>query len=300
MRPEPPFGRRAAAMITPFTAGGALDLEGTARLAVHLVDRGGSDALVLNATTGESATTTDAEKDAVLRAVLEAVGDRASVIAGVGTSDTRHTIALARAAAAAGAHGLLVVTPYYSRPTQEGIVRHLETVADATELPVMLYDIPARTGAGTELTADSLRRLAGHPRIRAVKDCAYDLLKSGLVMESTDLAYYSGCDELHLPLYALGATGYVSTVANVAGPQVRAVLDAVDAGDLATATRLHRRLLPLVDTMMTGVPGTVSVKALFAAAGMPGGPVRGPLLPAGEELTGRLVEDLKAVLAPAS
>ncbi|MFF2376813.1 4-hydroxy-tetrahydrodipicolinate synthase [Streptomyces xiamenensis] len=300
MRPEPPFGRRAAAMITPFTAGGALDLEGTARLAVHLVDRGGSDALVLNATTGESATTTDAEKDAVLRAVLEAVGDRASVIAGVGTSDTRHTIALARAAAAAGAHGLLVVTPYYSRPTQEGIVRHLETVADATELPVMLYDIPARTGAGTELTADSLRRLAGHPRIRAVKDCAYDLLKSGLVMESTDLAYYSGCDELHLPLYALGATGYVSTVANVAGPQVRAVLDAVDAGDLATATRLHRRLLPLVDTMMTGVPGTVSVKALFAAAGMPGGPVRGPLLPAGEELTGRLVENLKAVLAPAS
>jgi 4-hydroxy-tetrahydrodipicolinate synthase len=300
MRPEPPFGRRAAAMITPFTAGGAFDREGTARLAVHLVDRGGSDALVLNATTGESATTTDAEKDAVLRAVLEAVGDRASVIAGVGTSDTRHTIALARAAAAAGAHGLLVVTPYYSRPTQEGIVRHLETVADATELPVMLYDIPARTGAGTELTADSLRRLAGRPRIRAVKDCAYDLLKSGLVMESTDLAYYSGCDELHLPLYALGATGYVSTVANVAGPQVRAVLDAVDAGDLATATRLHRRLLPLVDTMMTGVPGTVSVKALFAAAGMPGGPVRGPLLPAGEELTGRLVENLKAVLAPAS
>ena len=161
MRPEPPFGRRAAAMITPFTAGGALDPEGTARLAVHLVDRGGSDALVLNATTGESPTTTDAEKDAVLRAVLEAVGDRASVIAGVGTSDTRHTVALARAAASAGAHGLLVVTPYYSRPTQEGIVRHLETVADATELPVMLYDIPARTGAGTELTADSLRRLAG-------------------------------------------------------------------------------------------------------------------------------------------
>ncbi|MGW8847440.1 4-hydroxy-tetrahydrodipicolinate synthase [Streptomyces xiamenensis] len=300
MRPEPPFGRRAAAMITPFTAGGALDLEGAARLAVHLVDRGGCDALVLNATTGESATTTDAEKDAVLRAVLEAVGDRASVIAGVGTSDTRHTVALARAAASAGAHGLLVVTPYYSRPTQEGIVRHLETVADATELPVMLYDIPARTGAGTELTADSLRRLAGHPRIRAVKDCAYDLLKSGLVMESTELAYYSGCDELHLPLYALGATGYVSTVANVAGPQVRAVLDAVDAGDLATATLLHRRLLPLVDTMMTGVPGTVSVKALFAAAGMPGGPVRGPLLPAGAEFTGRLVEELKAVLAPAS
>ncbi|GAA2044100.1 MULTISPECIES: 4-hydroxy-tetrahydrodipicolinate synthase [Streptomyces] len=300
MRPEAPFGRRAAAMITPFTADGALDTEGTARLAVHLVDRGGCDALVLNATTGESQTTTDAEKDTVVRAVVEAVGDRATVIAGVGTSDTRHTVALARAARSAGAHALLVVTPYYSRPTQEAIVHHLATVADATELPVMLYDIPARTGAGTELTADSLRRLAEHPRIRAVKDCAYDLHKSALVMSGTELAYYSGCDELNLPLFALGATGYVSTVANVAGRQVRAVLDAVDAGDLAAATRLHHHLLPLIDAVMMEVPGTVAVKALFEAAGLPGGPVRGPLLPAGAELTGRLVDGLKGALAPVS
>ncbi|WP_326599665.1 4-hydroxy-tetrahydrodipicolinate synthase [Streptomyces sp. NBC_01803] len=291
-----PFGRCAAAMITPFAEDGSLDLPGTQRLAAHLVDRGSCDALVVNGTTGESPTTTDTEKAAVVRAVVEAVGDRASVVAGVGTADTRHTVALARAAETAGAHGLLVVTPYYSRPTQEAIVHHLRTVADGTGLPVMLYDIPARTGTGTALTADSLRLLAGHERIVAVKDCAFDPLKSGLVMADTGLAYYSGSEETNLPLLALGAAGCVSTVANVAGHQVRAALDAFAAGDHGTAARRNAALLPLVNAVMGEVPGTVAVKALFRAAGLPGGPVRGPLLPAGEELTGRLVDALKSVL----
>ncbi len=283
-------------MITPFAEDGSLDLDGAQRLAAHLVGRGGCDALVVSGTTGESPTTTDAEKAALVRAVVEAVGERASVVAGVGTADTRHTLALARAAEAAGAHGLLVVTPYYSRPTQEAIVQHLLTVADGTGLPVMLYDIPARTGTGTALTAASLHRLAEHERIVAGKDCAADPLKSGLVMAGTDLAYYSGSDETNLPLLALGAAGCVSTVANVAGRQGRAVLDAFAAGDHAPAARRHGALLPLVGAVMGEGPGTVAGKALCRVAGLPGGPVRAPLLPAGEELTGRLVDALKTAL----
>ncbi|WP_129839031.1 4-hydroxy-tetrahydrodipicolinate synthase [Streptomyces sp. RFCAC02] len=291
-----PFGRCAAAMITPFTDDGALDPGGAQRLATHLVDRGGCDTLVLSGTTGESGTTSDAEKATLVRAVVEAVGDRAAIVAGVGSADTRHSVELARQARSAGAHGVLVVTPYYSRPTQEGIVAHLGTVADATDLPVMLYDIPARTGEGTALTADSLRRLAEHPRIVAVKDCAGDLMKTGLVLADTDLAYYAGSEELNLPLLAIGARGVVSTVANVAGAQVRAVVDAFTAGDAAEAGRRHRALLPLADAVFGEVPGAVAVKALFRAAGMPGGPVRAPLLPAGRETTERLVAALRTAL----
>jgi len=251
---------------------------------------------VLNGIAGESPTTSDEEKTTLVRAVAEAVGDRARIVAGVGSADTRHSVELARAAERAGAHGLLVVTPYYSRPTQEAIARHLAAVADATALPVMLHDVPARTGEGTALTAGTLARLAEHPRIRAVEDCAGDLMKTAKVLGSTALACYSGRDELNLPLRAIGAHGCVSTVANVAGPAVRGVLDAFDAGDHAEATRRHLALVPLVDAMTSKVPGTVAVKALFAAAGLPGGPVRPPLLPADAALTARLADALRRVL----
>ena len=287
-----PFGRVAAAMITPFTEEGALDLAGARKLATHLIDRGGCDALVVNGTTGESPTTTDEEKLTLLRTVLEAVGDRAVVTAGVGTADTAHTVALAKACEQAGAHGLLVVTPYYSRPTQQAITHHLATVADATALPVLLYDIPARTGEGTALTADTLRALAEHPRVQGVKDCAHDLLKSGAVLADTGLAYYPGCDEEILPWRAIGAAGCVSTVAGVAGTLVRNLLDAFDTGDLAGARQHHHRLSPLIQALQAA-PGTVTVKALYAAAGLPGGSVRGPLLPADAALTARLVEEFK-------
>lgn len=283
-----PFGRTAAAMITPFAEGGALDLDGAQRLATHLVDQGGCDGIVVSGTTGESPTTSDAEKEALLRAVVEAVGDRARITAGVGTSDTRHTVELARSAEKAGAHGLLVVTPYYSRPPQDAVAEHFRTVADAVGLPVMLYDIPARTG--TELAADTLLRLAEHPRITAVKDSAYNLLKAAKVMAATDLAYFSGCDELNLPLRAIGGAGYVSVVANVAGKQVRAVLDAYDAGDPGEAARRHLALTPLIERMMAaGTPGVATAKALLGALGLPAGPVRAPLLPAGQELTDGLL-----------
>ncbi|MFB6555345.1 4-hydroxy-tetrahydrodipicolinate synthase [Streptomyces sp. NPDC056405] len=295
-RPSPPpFGRALCAMVTPFTGTGALDLDGAQRLADRLVSRG-CDGLVLSGTTGESPTTTDAEKAALVTAVREAVGDRASVVAGVGTADTRHTVELALAAERAGADGLLVVTPYYSRPPQDALEAHFLEVADACGLPLALYDIPGRTG--TRIEPDTLVRLAGHPRIVAVKDCSYDLLGTQKVLSRSDLAYYAGCDEQVLALYAVGAAGYVSTVANVVPDLFRAVLDAFDAGDTGRAALLQRRAIPLVEPMMAaGLPGTVTAKALLGALGLPSGPVRAPLRPADRETTDRLLATYEELVA---
>ncbi|MEU3500122.1 4-hydroxy-tetrahydrodipicolinate synthase [Streptomyces hundungensis] len=283
------FGRALCAMVTPFTASYELDLPAAQELAGHLVDNG-CDGLVLNGTTGESPTTSDEEKTALVRAVVEAVGDRAAVVAGVGSASTAHTVELARAAERAGAHGLLVVTPYYSRPPQDAVEAHFRTVADATGLPVMLYDIPGRTG--TRIEVDTMLRLAEHERVVAVKDCAYDLLGSTKVIGRTSLAYYSGCEELNLPLYAVGGAGYVSTVANVAPAPLRAVLDAYDAGASAEAARLNQLVLPLVELMMaSGLPGTVTAKSLLNL------PVRAPLLPAPPGEAARLGVARDVVLA---
>ncbi|MFF5102310.1 4-hydroxy-tetrahydrodipicolinate synthase [Streptomyces sp. NPDC000134] len=283
-----PFGRALCAMVTPFTADGALDPDGAARLADHLVTRG-CDGLVLSGTTGESPTTTDAEKSALVGAVRSAVGGRASIVAGVGTADTRHTLELARAAERAGADGLLVVAPYYSRPPQDALEAHFREVADASDLPVMLYDIPARTG--TRIAPATLVRLAGHPRIVAVKDCAHDLLGTQRVLARTALAYYAGCDEENLALYASGAAGYVSTVANLVPGHLRAVLDAFDAGRTAEAARLQTGAAELIEAVMAaGLPGTVTVKALLGGLGLPAGPVRAPLRPAGRETADGLRE----------
>ncbi|MFI5795564.1 4-hydroxy-tetrahydrodipicolinate synthase [Streptomyces sp. NPDC051677] len=277
----PPFGRALCAMITPFTGSGALDLDGAQRLADRLVSAG-CDGLVLSGTTGESPTTSDAEKAELVAAVREAVGERASVVAGVGTFDTRHTVHLATAAEKAGADGVLVVSPYYSRPPQDALEAHFREIADASGLPVMLYDIPGRTGVRIE--PDTLIRLAEHPRIVAVKDCSYDFLGAQKVLRRTGLAYYAGCDEHNLALYAVGATGYVSTVANVVPAQLRAVLDAFDAGDTAEAARLQQRATELVELMMaSGLPGAVTAKGLLGALGLPAGPVRAPLRPADQE-----------------
>ncbi|MFG3246000.1 4-hydroxy-tetrahydrodipicolinate synthase [Streptomyces sp. NPDC048187] len=286
--PSPaPFGRALCAMVTPFTESGALDLDGAGRLADRLVARG-CDGIVLSGTTGESPTTTDAEKAALVAAVREAVGDRAALVAGVGTADTRHTVESALAAEKAGADGLLVVTPYYSRPPQDALAWHFREVADASGLPVMLYDIPGRTG--TRIEPDTLVRLAEHPRIVAVKDCSYDLLGTQKVLSRTGLAYYAGCDEEVLALYAIGAAGYVSTVANVVPELFRAVLDAFDAGDTGRAALLQRRAVPLVEAMMAaGLPGTVTAKALLGALGLPAGPVRAPLRPADPAATAGLL-----------
>jgi 4-hydroxy-tetrahydrodipicolinate synthase len=290
-----PFGRTLCAMITPFTEEGALDPDGARKLAAWLVAEG-CDGLVLSGTTGESPTTTDAEKAELIKAVREAVGDRVSLVAGVGSADTRHTVELALAAEKAGADGVLVVTPYYSRPPQEAVEAHFRAVADASELPVMLYDIPGRTG--TRIEPETIISLAAHPRIVAVKDCSYDFLGTQKVLARTDLAYYAGCDEHVLALYAVGAAGCVSTVANAVPAEIAAILDAFDAGDTTRATELQLRATPLIEAMMgAGLPGTVTAKTLLTRLGRPAGPVRAPLLPADRETADRLLAHYKALTA---
>ncbi|WP_413806843.1 4-hydroxy-tetrahydrodipicolinate synthase [Streptomyces sp. OE57] len=286
---QTPFGRVLTAMVTPFTTDGALDLDGAQRLAAHLVDAG-NDGLIVNGTTGESPTTSDAEKAQLVRAVVEAVGDRAHVVAGAGTNDTRHSVELARAAEQAGAHGLLAVTPYYSKPPQEGLLRHFTAIADATGLPVMLYDIPGRSGVpiGTE----TMVRLAEHPRIVANKDAKGDLGRASWAIARSRLAWYSGDDMLNLPLLSVGAVGFVSVVGHLVSPELRAMLEAHLAGDVAKATEIHQKLLP-VFTGMFRTQGVITAKAALALQGQPAGPLRLPLV----ELTAEETEQLKRDLA---
>ena len=277
--PTRPFGAVLTAMVTPFDAEGALDVPAAQALAVKLVDDG-HDGLVVSGTTGEAPTTTDAEKDLLLRAVLEAVGDRVTILAGVGTNDSRHTVELAEQAAKAGAHGLLVVTPYYNKPPADGLLAHFRVVADATELPVMISDIPAR--AGVRVGTPTLLRLAEHPRVVAVKDATGDLFAGSQVMAATDLVYYSGDDALNLAWLAQGAAGMVSVVGHVAGAAYITMVDAVDAGDLATARRIHTTLIPAVREIMSPASqGAIRAKAAQQLTGvLAQRRTRLPLLPA--------------------
>ena len=291
------LGRVLTAMITPFNEDGSLDLPGAVELARWLTRDGWNDGLVVNGTTGESATTSDAEKNALVEAVAGGVGGSAKVIAGVGSGDTKHSIELAKAAEAAGADGLLVVTPYYLRPTQEGVLRHFEAVADSTSLPVMLYDIPKRTG--TAIEPATLLAAAKHDRIVAVKDAKGNLESSAWVMRDTSLVYYSGEDALNLPLLSIGARGFVSVIGHVAADLLREMLEAFEAGEPARALELHRRLLPVARGIFRA-PGAASAKAALAARGLPAGPMRAPLVDLTERERRTLAEDLAmAELPPA-
>jgi 4-hydroxy-tetrahydrodipicolinate synthase len=284
---ETPFGRVLTAMVTPFTADGGLDLDGAQRLATHLVEHG-NDGLVVSGTTGEAPTTTDDEKERLLRAVLEAVGDRATIVAGVGTNDTRHTIELAHAAEKAGAQGLLVVTPYYSKPPQAGLLNHFRQVADATGLPNMLYDIPGRTG--TPIETDTLVRLAEHDNIVAVKDAKGDLEATSWVLKRTGLAYYSGDDKVTLPLLSVGAVGVVGVPTHLFATETAAMIAAYLRGDVAGALALHRQLLP-VFTGFFRTQGVILTKAALKLVGLPGGPVRPPLVDATDDQIEQLRRD---------
>lgn len=278
--PSRPFGSVSTAMVTPFTPAGEVDLAAVKRVASYLIDHG-HDGVVVNGTTGESPTTTDREKLSILEAVLETVGDRATVVSGAGTNNTAHSVELARSMAGAGAHGLLVVTPYYNKPTQDGVVAHVETVAEAGGRPVMVYDIPGRSGVA--IAPESLIRLARHDLIVAVKDAKGDLFSSAEVMLATGLAYYSGDDELNLAHLVQGASGLVSTVGHVTGDQWRRLVDAVDAGDLVTAREIQQRTLPVVRAVMKTSQGAIMVKAALQLAGvLDNRDVRLPLTPAGE------------------
>jgi 4-hydroxy-tetrahydrodipicolinate synthase len=281
-------------MVTPFRADGTLDLDAAQRLAAHLVDHG-HDGLVVNGTTGESPTTSDDEKERLVRAVVEAVGDRARVVAGSGTNDTHHTIELSRTAEKAGAHGLLIVTPYYNKPPQEALVRHFVAAADSVDLPVILYDIPGRTG--TPIEYDSLVRLAEHERVLAVKDAKGDLFEGSRVMASTDLAYYSGDDPMNLAWLTHGATGVISVVGHVYGAEYAAMVAAVDAGGLPAALAIHRRLIPAVRAIMDrSSQGAIRAKAALQLLGViPERTVRPPLLDATDDEVARLREALGTV-----
>jgi 4-hydroxy-tetrahydrodipicolinate synthase len=278
-------------MVTPFDVSGDLDLDKAAELATYLVDEQGNDGLVINGTTGESPTTTDAEKADLVRAVVDAVGDRAHIVAGVGTFDTVHTIHLAEQAAKSGAHGLLVVTPYYSRPPQTGLLVHFRAVADATELPVMLYDIPHRTG--TPIATETMIELAAHERIVAVKDAKGDLPATSRVLAETELAYYAGDDAMTLPLLSIGGVGLVGTSTHFSGAGAKQLIEAFERGDVGGALQKHRELLPI----FTGIfrsQGTILVKAGLKLGGRDVGPVRPPLVDATEHEISHLRQDLAA------
>src|ERR1700712_1339768 len=256
--PAAPFGRVLTAMVTAFDDDGSVDLDGTARVAAHLADHG-HDGVVVSGTTGESPTTSIEEDGRILRAVLEAVGDRLTVVAGVGTNDTAHSVELATQAEKIGAHGVLLVTPYYSKPTQEGVAAHFEAVAGASDLPVMLYDIPGRTGV--TIARDTYRRVAANERIVAVKDAVGDLARGVRIMADTGLAFYSGDDVLNLGWLTHGGCGIVSVVGHVAGDRYAEMVDAVDKGDLSGALATYRELVPVVEAVMTTAQGAMTAKA---------------------------------------
>jgi len=285
----PPFGQLVTAMVTPFAADGTLDLDAAARLAAYLVDEQANDGLVISGTAGESPTTSDQEKADLLRVVLDAVGDRARVITGVGTFDTHHSVQLARQAADLGAHAVLVVTPYYSKPPQAGLLAHFTEVAGATDLPVIVYDIPHRSGVA--ISSETLIRLADHPHIVAVKDAKGDLAASAKVMAGTDLAYYSGEDALTLPLLSVGGVGIVGTSTHFCGPGTKAMIEAYVRGDVATALRRHRELLPIY-TGIFATQGVILVKAGLELQGRGVGGLRSPLVPA----TALEIEALRSAL----
>jgi 4-hydroxy-tetrahydrodipicolinate synthase len=281
-------------MVTPFDADGGLDLARAEELAAHLVDLG-NDGLVVNGTTGEGPTTTDAEKSELIRAVVGAVGDRATVVAGAGTYDTAHSVHLARAAEQAGADGVLLVTPYYSRPPQAGLLLHFTAIADATGLPVMLYDIPARSVIPIEL--ETYQRLAEHPRIVAVKDARGDLRFGTEVMATTGLAYYSGDDPVNLPWLAVGAVGFVSVIGHVVADRLRVLVDAFEGGELDRARAVNTGLLPVLRAMGR-VGGAIFSKAALGLRGLDVGHGRLPLPPPTEQQLRDIAADLRCAEVP--
>lgn len=291
MKAQDAFGTVLTAMVTPFTPDGSkIDFDKAAQLANDLVELG-NNGLVINGTTGESPTTDEHEKLELLKCVVSAVGDRAKVIAGAGSNDTAHSVLLAKDAAAAGAHGLLVVTPYYNKPPQAGVIAHMHAVADATDLPVMVYDIPGR--AGIPITTDSLIKLSEHRNIIANKDAKADVWSASEVMAKSDLAYYSGDDGLNLALLAVGAVGVVSVTGHIVADRHKAMVDAMQSNDVETARQINRSLVPITEGVMTKAGGAIMVKAALDLLGrVGGGALRLPLVPATESQVAQLRVDL--------
>ena len=287
---HPPFGRLLTAMVTPFKDDLSIDWAGVEKLAIHLRDTG-HDGIVLNGTTGEAPTTSDEEKVEIIKVVKSAVGDRLKIVAGAGNNETSHSVEQAKMAAAAGADGLLVVTPYYNKPPQAGIAAHFIAMAEATDVPVMLYDIPGRTGVAIE--PDTIVKLAEHPNIVALKDAKGDVASTSWVIKRSGIPVYSGDDILNLPLLSVGAVGFVSVCGHTVGKDLRTLLDAWLSGDLQAALQTHQKLLP-VYTGTFRTQGAILTKAALNMMGLPGGKVRLPLVDATESQIAQLRDDLRA------
>ncbi|MBL3698481.1 4-hydroxy-tetrahydrodipicolinate synthase [Leucobacter luti] len=290
---ENPFGQVLVALVTPFQADGEVDW---AAVEKHIDDCivSGADGIVVTGTTGETSTLTDPEKIKLVEVAKAVSGGRAKIITGGGSNETAHAIELYKASEKAGADGVMIVTPYYNKPTQAGLLTHFRMVADATDLPVILYDIPGRTGV--PITYETILRLAKHPNILAVKDAKGDFSEVSRVLNQTDLMYFSGDDANVLPHLSIGATGLIGVTANIAAAPYRAIIDAVNAGDLHTARDAHQSLEPLVRAVMTHVPGTVAAKYILHGLGRIGSPrVRLPLV-GPEEWEAALIEDELALV----
>ena len=286
----PPFGRLITAMVTPFNKDGEIDWAGVEKLAAHLVSTG-HDGIVVNGTTGEAPTTSDDEKDKIVEVVKKVVGSKIKVIAGAGNNETSHSVVQAKRAAKAGADALLVVTPYYNKPPQAGIAAHFRAMADATDLSVMMYDIPGRTGI--EIESDTIVALAEHPRIAALKDAKGNVAATSWVIKRSGIPVYSGDDILNLPLLSVGAVGFVSVCGHTVGSELKAMLDAWFSGNSNKALEIHQQLLP-VFTGTFRTQGAILTKAALNLMGLPGGFTRLPLVDATDAQITQLKVDLQA------
>ncbi|MFP7695951.1 4-hydroxy-tetrahydrodipicolinate synthase [Trueperella sp. LYQ143] len=289
--PSRSFGSVAVAMVTPFHHDGRLDIDSACAIAVKLV-ADGCDALVLSGTTGESPTTHQPEKNLLVQEVSNAVAGKAMIIAGAGSNDTAHAVRIARGAQESGAQGLLVVSPYYNRPSQEGVYQHIVAVTEATDLPVMLYDIPGRTGVA--ISDETLDRLAQHPQIKAVKDATGNVPQGFERIQRTGLEFYSGDDSLNFAWLAHGASGVVSVAGHVIGAGLRRLVDEVDAGDLPAARAEFAQQARIISAIMGGGQGAVMAKEAMRLLGViPSSAVRLPLVGASEEEIIRLRQVLR-------
>lgn len=284
------FGRVGVAMVTPFDGDGKLDVAAGRRLAAHLVDNG-IDSLILGGTTGESPTTTLDEKLTLLKAVKEEVGDRAKICAGAGTNNTATSIEMAKASAKAGADSLLVVTPYYSKPSQQGVYAHFAAIAQATDTPICLYDIPGRSGI--PIATDTIRRLAELPTIQAIKDAKGNLGAATPLIQETGLAWYSGDDPLNLPWLSLGASGVISVVGHAAPRGLADLLDAFEEGDLARAREINAQTLTPLIQAQARLGGATLAKAALRLQGIEVGDPRLPVVAASEQEIEELRRDME-------
>ncbi|GAB2821221.1 4-hydroxy-tetrahydrodipicolinate synthase [Alpinimonas psychrophila] len=290
---ENPFGQVLVALVTPFTADGEVAWDDVEKLIDDLVSNG-ADGIVVTGTTGETSTLTDDEKVKLVTVGKRVAGDRAKIIMGGPSNETAHAIVLAKKSEAAGADGLMIVTPYYNKPTQAGVLTHFRMIADATDMPVILYDIPGRSGIPIQY--DTILRAAKHPNILAIKDAKGDFSEVSRVLNQTDLMYFSGDDSNILPHLAIGATGLIGVTANIAPAPYRAMVDAVNRGDLATATAEHKALEPLVRAVMSHVPGTVAAKYILHGLGRIGSPrVRLPLVGPEEWEAAKIEDEISVV-----